>query len=181
MWLDIWIKTIHGFKIFQNLHRILVHFTSLPAPQPSDLTHMITTWLQREKLIRGTRRVNARVFKHTGVAGRGNHRPNWSFQTSQLVISYNMDNIHNHEVDAYVYIEHYITRSNSNCLNRFEIKLLKYVWIIYLCVQGEGLGVFLYPLPYTHPLPIGLPQTPTLPSSWKVCPYIILQNEILLK
>ena len=142
---------------FQNWHRILVHFTSLPAPQPSDLTHMITTWLQREQLIKGTRRVNARVFKHTGVAGRGNHRPNWSFQTSQLVISYNMDNIHNHEVDAYVYIEHYIARSNSNCLNRFEIKLLKYVWIIYLCVQGEGLEVFLYPLPYTHPLPIGLP------------------------
>ena len=51
------------------------------------------------------------------------------------------------------------------CLNRFEIKLLKYVWIFYLCVQGEGLGVFLYPLPYTHALPIGLPQTPTLPSS----------------
>ena len=56
------------------------------------------------------------------------------------------------------------------CLNRFEIKLLKYVWIFYLCVQGEGLGVFLYPLPYTHPLPIGLPQTPTLPLLLKSVP-----------
>ena len=173
MWLDIWISTIHGFKNFQNLHRILVHFTSLPAPQPSDLTHVITTWLswlQRVQLKRGSRRASARVFKHSALAGRGNNRPNWSFQTSQLVISYNMDNIHNHEVDAYVYIEHYITRSNSNCLNRFEIKLLKYVWTIYLCVQGEGLGVFLYPLPYTHRLPIGLPQTPTLPLLLKSVP-----------
>ena len=56
------------------------------------------------------------------------------------------------------------------CLNRFEIKLLKYVWIIYLCVQGEDLGVFLCPLPYTHLLPLGLPQTPTLPLRSKSLP-----------
>ena len=97
---------------FNSFH--LPPSSSALRPHPRD-NHLPPTRANDKR----ARRVGARVFKHTDLAGRANNRPNWSFQTSQLVISYNMDNIHNHEVDAYVYIDHYITRSNSNLLKPF--------------------------------------------------------------
>ena len=60
-------------------------------------------------------------------------------------------------------------------LHQFEIKLLQYVWIIYLCVQGGRFGgIPLSPTLYPSPTLRSPPNTFPPPSSLKVCLSIIL-------